>query len=165
MDFKDLSIKNSIGCSKVSIKFETENKKIYKKNLHFYISYIENNNRVYLCALDFNAITSFNLDIIKNQKDEEDIILVFQSEIFKRIQELTKEYVCFYKDNFKDTKIMKSFIRKSHFSLWKSYGLIVIKSYFKRLINTTYSPENNNINEYKNYKNTLRVSNGTALLL
>ena len=99
------------------------------------------------------------------------MLLIFQAEIFKRIDELTTEYVCFYKDNFRNTKIMKSFIRKAHFSLMKSYYFMVIKSSFKRLIDTTYSYKNNindNIDEhknYKNYKNTLKVANGTALLL
>lgn len=173
MNFNDLAIKNSIGCSKIGILFKTKDNNIHRKNLRFYLSFIKDNNRIYICALDFNAIASFDLDIIKKQKhnNEEELLLIFQAEIFKRIDELTTEYVCFYKDNFRNTKIMKSFIRKAHFSLMKSYYFMVIKSSFKRLIDTTYSYKNNindNIDEhknYKNYKNTLKVANGTALLL
>ncbi|WP_300716742.1 hypothetical protein, partial [uncultured Brachyspira sp.] len=129
MDFNDLAIKNSIGCSKIGILFKTEDNNIHRKDLRFYLSFIEDNNRIYICALDFNAITSFDLNIIKNQKhkNEKEFLLVFQAEIFKRIDELTTEYVCFYKDNFRNTKVMKSFIRKAHFSLIKSYYFMVIK--------------------------------------
>lgn len=171
MSFNDLAIKNSIGCSKVGIIFKTKDHNIHKKKLHFYISYIKENDRIYLCSLDFNAMTSFDLDTIKKYKDkynnnENMFLSIFQIEIFKHIHELTKEYVYFYKNNFEDKKTMKSFIKKAHLSLWKSYYLIVFKSYFKRWLNVTYSPENNYFtNEYKNYINILKIAYGTTLLL
>ena len=178
MNFNDLAIKNSIGFSKIGILFKTEDNNIHIKNLRFYLSFIKDNNRIYICALDFNAITSFDLDVIKNQKhnNKKELLLIFQAEIFKRIDELTTEYVCFYKDNFRDAKKMKAFIRKADFSLIKSYNLMVLKSHSKKLKNITYSFKNDNIDEYKdikndnideyeNLKNVLRVSNAAALLL
>ena len=178
MDFKDLAIKNSIGCSKIIILFKTEDNNIHRKRLRFYLSFIEDSNRIYICALDFNAITSFDLNIIKKQQhnNKKELFLIFQTEILKRIDELTTEYVCFYKDNFRDAKKMKAFIKKADSSLIKSYNSMVIKSYSKKLKNITYSFKNDDIDEYENIKNDnidgyenlkniLRVNNAAALLL